>query len=102
MSKFFISCASLGLASLICMAGNGYAQTLRPSKALATPSAKAADTTVRNADYIVAIVNSEPITNNEVRTRVLRFEQQLSQRGGAMPPREELMRQMKSRRWMLR
>jgi peptidyl-prolyl cis-trans isomerase SurA len=97
MSKFFISCASLGLASLVCMAGVGHAQTLRPSKSLATPSAKAADTAVRNADYIVAIVNSEPITNNEVRTRVLRFEQQLSQRGGAMPPREELMRQMLER-----
>ena len=50
------------------------------------------DTGPRAADYIVAIVNSEPITNNEVRTRLLRFEQQLAQQGAAMPPRAELTR----------
>ncbi|WBY00077.1 peptidylprolyl isomerase [Ramlibacter tataouinensis] len=44
----------------------------------------------RPADHIVAVVNSEPITNNEVRTRLLRFEQQLAQQGAAMPPRNEL------------
>ncbi len=46
----------------------------------------------RAADYIVAVVNSEPITNNEFRTRLFRFEQQLAQQGGALPPREELTR----------
>jgi peptidyl-prolyl cis-trans isomerase SurA len=35
----------------------------------------------------VAVVNSEPITNNEVRVRLLRFEQQLAQQGTPMPPR---------------
>jgi len=44
----------------------------------------------RAADYIVAVVNSEPITNHEVRTRMLRFEQQLAQQGAAVPPRAEL------------
>ena len=52
----------------------------------------AADTRPRAADYIVAVVNSEPITNNEVRTRALRFEQQLRQDGQAVPPRPELLR----------
>jgi peptidyl-prolyl cis-trans isomerase SurA len=35
----------------------------------------------RQADYIVAIVNSEPITNNEVRLELQRVTQQLAQQG---------------------
>jgi peptidyl-prolyl cis-trans isomerase SurA len=41
------------------------------------------------ADFIVAVVNSEPITNNEVRARMARFEQQLAQQGSPVPPRAE-------------
>ncbi|RYF26728.1 MAG: molecular chaperone SurA [Comamonadaceae bacterium] len=44
----------------------------------------------RQADYIVAIVNSEPITNNEVRTRQGRIEQQIAAQGGEMPPRDRI------------
>lgn len=44
----------------------------------------------QQADFIVAVVNSEPITNNEVRDRLLRYEQQLAQQGAAMPSRSEL------------
>ncbi len=44
----------------------------------------------RQADYIVAVVNSEPITNNEVRARLLRTEQQMAQQGTPVPPRNEL------------
>ena len=51
----------------------------------------------RQADFIVAVVNSEPITNSEVRTRLLRAEQQLSQQGAPMPPRSELTRQVLER-----
>ena len=46
----------------------------------------------RQADYIVAVVNSEPITNNEVRARMLRTEQQMAQQGTQVPPRQELAR----------
>lgn len=46
----------------------------------------------RSADFIVAVVNSEPITNTEVRTRLVRFERQLTQQGAALPPRPELTR----------
>lgn len=88
--------ALLTASSLLWGLGNSYAQSLR-----ATPSLSGArtgsDNSQRSADYIVAIVNSEPITNNEVRTRVLRFEQQLSQRGGAMPPRDEVAVQVLDR-----
>lgn len=46
------------------------------------------------ADYIVAVVNSEPVTNNEVRTRLIRFERRLAEQRVAMPPRAELMREV--------
>lgn len=59
-----------------------------------TPQATAGQ---RQADYIVAVVNSEPITNNEVRMRLVRVEQQLAQQGAAMPPRAELVNQVLER-----
>src|SRR4051812_580903 len=73
------------------------AQGLRPSIQLspARPAAPAAGP--RNADYIVAVVNSEPITNNEVRTRMLRYEQQLAQQGSPMPARQQLAREVLER-----
>ncbi|AMO23182.1 peptidylprolyl isomerase [Ramlibacter solisilvae] len=58
---------------------------------------RAADTGPRAADYIVAVVNSEPITNNEVRSRMARFEQQLAQQGQGVPPRAEFARQVLER-----
>ena len=58
----------------------------------AATGANALGSRVRSADFIVAVVNSEPVTNNEVRNNLLRTEQQLSQSGAVMPPREELAR----------
>ena len=77
-------------ASLACLASqSALAQGLRPSSGaskglaqtpgaaapagkapLALPTPSAADTGPRSADFIVAIVNSEPVTNYEVRSRV--------------------------------
>jgi len=51
----------------------------------------------RSADYIVAVVNSEPITNSEVRARLARVEQQLARDRTAAPPRAELIRQVLER-----
>ena len=74
------------------------AQTLRPSTGplrLSPPPVAGSSPLFgrqRSADYIVAVVNSEPVTNNEVRNSLLRTEQQLTQAGTAMPPREELAR----------
>lgn len=70
------------------------AQGLRVPPQLGSSAARPAATAQRQADYIVAVVNSEPITNNEVRARLVRVEQQLAQRGGAVPPRAELLRQV--------
>lgn len=81
------------------------AQALRPSNQLRLPDAGApsspslsrANSGQRSADFIVAVVNSEPITNNEVRSKLLRAEQQLTQQGAVLPPRPELARQVLER-----
>ena len=83
---------------LVLSCTSAQAQTLRPSTGplrLSTPPAAASNPLFgrqRSADYIVAVVNSEPVTNNEVRHSLLRTEQQLTQAGTAMPPRDELAR----------
>lgn len=78
------------------------AQGLKPSLQLRTPElatvrGAGAGTGQQAADYIVAVVNSEPITNNEVRAKLVRAEQQLTQQGAALPPRGELARQVMER-----
>lgn len=55
------------------------------------------DTGPRAADYIVAVVNSEPITNNEVRVRMARFAQQLAQQGQPVPPEAQFAHQVLER-----
>ncbi len=98
------NCATRGIAkplailllALPCLLAQ--AQTLRPSAGpirLSTPPSVASNPLFgrqRSADYIVAVVNFEPVTNNEVRSSLLRTEQQLTQAGTAMPPRDELAR----------
>jgi peptidyl-prolyl cis-trans isomerase SurA len=76
------------------------AQGLKPSLQLRTPelaTVRGAGTGQQAADFIVAVVNSEPITNNEVRAKLVRAEQQLTQQGAALPPRSELARQVMER-----
>lgn len=51
----------------------------------------------RQADFIVAVVNSEPITNSEVRSKLSRTEQQMQQQGIALPPRGEFVQQLLER-----
>ena len=65
-----------------------------PSITLPEPGAGAAP---RSADFIVAVVNSEPVTNYEVRSRLARAEAQLAKQGGAMPPRDLLAREVLER-----
>ena len=68
-----------------------------PSIMLPAPAQGGASSSPRQADYIVAVVNSEPVTNNEVRARLARAEAQLAQQGGAMPPRQLLAREVLER-----
>jgi peptidyl-prolyl cis-trans isomerase SurA len=72
------------------------AQGLRIPPPASVP-ARPVDSGPRAADYIVAVVNSEPITNHEVRQRMARFEQQLAQQGQPVPPRPEFARQVLER-----
>lgn len=51
----------------------------------------------RAADFIVAVVNDEPVTNNEVNYRAERLAYQLRQQGEAVPERGELLRTMLTR-----
>ena len=44
------------------------------------------------ADRIIAIVNSEPITANELRARMASARQQFAERGVQVPPPEEMRR----------
>lgn len=48
----------------------------------------------RTADYIVAIVNRELVTNAEVQQRLTRIQQEASRAGQRLPPRDELRRQV--------
>lgn len=87
------------LALLLLPALLAQAQGLKPTPQLRTlePATARAATAQRPADYIVAVVNSEPITNNEVRAKLVRAEQQLTQQGATLPPRSELARQVMER-----
>lgn len=66
-----------------------------PRPATAAP-ASASDVT-RQADYIVAVVNTEPVTNHEVRARMGRALRQLAERGQPMPPADTLRKDMLER-----
>ena len=85
---------ALALAVTLLCAGSLQAQSLRPSSQLNPLRSQPATSGPRTVDFIVALVNSEPVTNNEVRQRLLRVEQQLTQQGAALPPRDELARQV--------
>jgi len=86
------------LATALFCAGMAQAQSLRPSGQLnlrpAAPAPALATSGPRTVDFIVALVNSEPITNNEVRARLQRVEQQMAQQGATVPPRAELVPQV--------
>ncbi len=67
------------------------AQAVRPAlPAVVVPSAGAAAGVQRPADYIVAVVNSEPITNHQVRQEAQRLGRQLAQSQQAVPANTEL------------
>lgn len=53
--------------------------------------------TAQQADYIVAVVNSEPITNGEVRSAMQRVAKDLAQQRQTAPPVAELQRRVLER-----
>jgi peptidyl-prolyl cis-trans isomerase SurA len=93
--------------SLLCLtllaALSASAQGLHPPSSsiqnlnLSSVAARAVQGGAQQADYIVAVVNSEPITRSELQLRVVRARAQLTQQGIAVPPQEELARQVLER-----
>lgn len=64
------------------------------ASAVALPAgANTAAKAIVQADFIVAVVNSEPVTNREVQARRTRLLREYAARGGAMPAAEALTRQ---------
>ncbi len=90
--------------SLLCMIGltslSVPAQGLRaPSTGvtLGSAAARAAQGGPQQADYIVAVVNSEPITRSELQVRLARTRAQFTQQGVTLPAQDELARQVLER-----
>ncbi len=94
-TALFVSTLAL---ALFAQTANGQALRATPQLGASTPSSAASKSNdSQSGDFIVAIVDSEPITNHEVRSRVIRLEQQLTTQGGALPPRPELAKQVLER-----
>jgi peptidyl-prolyl cis-trans isomerase SurA len=91
----WLACAAQALMLALPVAAQGLRIT--PQGGATRPATRPADNTPRRADYIVAVVNSEPITNNEVRSRMTQFAQQLTQQGQPVPPGAEFSRQVLER-----
>lgn len=85
ISLFLLACG------LMAATGLAQAQGLRMGRA-AAPAAASVQADAVAGDYIVALVNAEPITNNEVRTRMTRLEAQIAQQGGQLPPRDDMLK----------
>ncbi len=83
-----VAVAALGAGLLAALPASAQ---LRLPGAAGASSAPPVAATPRAADFIVAVVNSEPITNSEVRVRLARLEQQLA--GQRSVPRALLARQ---------
>lgn len=93
---FRVSALSAALL-LIFVAPLTHAQGLR-SATRTTPTVGAvpvsAQGAIRQADFIVTVVNSEPITNHDVAVEVQRVQQQYAQQRQVLPDTRELTRQV--------
>ena len=59
----------------------------------AFPAAGQTPSAIRSADFIVAVVNSEPVTNGEVQAMRNRLLRELASRGAAIPAAQQLTQQ---------
>jgi peptidyl-prolyl cis-trans isomerase SurA len=96
--RAFVLClACIAQAAALAPVAHGQGLRVAPQLGSSRPAGRGNESGPRAADYIVAVVNAEPVTNNEVRSRMIRFEQQLAQQGTPLPPRPELARQVMER-----
>jgi peptidyl-prolyl cis-trans isomerase SurA len=61
------------------------------------PAPKPVSSAPREADFIVAVVNTEPLTNHEVRARMARAQRQMAERSMSAPPSDQLRKEMLER-----
>lgn len=92
----------MALTAALFVTFSASAQGLRPSAAgvgiqSAAPQTRVPPTVPLAADYIVAVVNSEPITNNEVLVTLQRVQQQMAQQRSPQGVSQELARQVLER-----
>ena len=73
------------------------AQGLRTTGTAGATTQPAGTSTAQAADFIVAVVNSEPITNNEVKQEVRRVQQQMAQQRQSPADPLALLRQVQER-----
>ncbi len=96
MKKRLCLCVLLSAWGLL-MAGSAQAQGLRSSPSPGGSGLRAASpapvtrTVSGTSDFIVAIVDSEPVTNQEVNAQASRVLAQASQQGVALPARQQLL-----------
>jgi peptidyl-prolyl cis-trans isomerase SurA len=68
-----------------------------PAASAPAPAASAAASAEQAADYIVAVVNSEPITNHEVRARTAQVRRDLQRQKQPVPPAAQLRKEVLER-----
>ena len=91
--RFLPPSLALALGLLAGLGAQAQGLQLQASQNLALPIVEG----TRQADFVVALVNSEPITNSELQTEVKRALQQLSQQRRPLPDKNELTRQVLER-----
>jgi peptidyl-prolyl cis-trans isomerase SurA len=91
--RFLPPTLALALGLLAGLGAQAQGLQLQASQNLALPIVDG----TRQADFVVALVNSEPITNSELQTEVKRALQQLSQQRRPLPDKNELTRQVLER-----
>ena len=91
--RFLPPTLALALGLLAGLGAQAQGLQLQASQNLALPIVEG----TRQADFVVALVNSEPITNSELQTEVKRALQQLSQQRRPLPDKSELTRQVLER-----
>ncbi|MEY4882202.1 MAG: hypothetical protein RIS34_56 [Pseudomonadota bacterium] len=85
MNHRALAFALVGLNVFLDPGAHAQALRLQSSGTLAAPGVRATPTSQQAADFIVAVVNSEPITRHEVRAEMQRLAQQLNQQGRPQP-----------------
>ena len=90
MLRFLPPSLALALGVFLGLGAQAQGLQLQPSQTMPLP----APVGTFQADFVVALVNSEPITNSELQSELQRVLQQLSQQRRPVPDKNELARQV--------